>query len=130
MERLIYFAAGNPEKKDRLSVLAAGLNLQLMEVSPLLTGQTIGFLSGIDGFEVRPLKPLETPPVLREEALIFSGHTRERLDEVLRALREGGIYISLKAIVTPHNVNWTLAQLCRELEEERSQMQRMQEEKK
>ena len=71
MERLIYFAGGKSEKKERLSALAAGLNLRLMEVSPLLTGQTIGFLSGIDGFEERPLKPLETPPVLREEALIF-----------------------------------------------------------
>ena len=77
------------------AALAAGMSLELTEVPPAWTGQTIGFLSGVDGFEEKRPGPLEAPPVLREDVLIFSGIDGERLDEVLRAPRENGISVSL-----------------------------------
>lgn len=56
---------------------------------------------------------------LSRQMMVLYGFTNERLDEFLRNMRRAGIpRIALKAIVTPHNVNWTFRQLYEELERE------------
>lgn len=76
--------------------------------------QTLGYLLGLDGFG-ECLK-LEEP--VAGEALIFYHFTKQELDRILAALKRAGIFIPLKAVVTEHNVNWTVARLLAELEQE------------
>lgn len=56
-----------------------------------------------------------TPPV--GKMLVFCGMDAE-LDGLLAALRQAGI-VCPKAVLTPHNRDWTPGQLYRELERER-----------
>ena len=52
-------------------------------------------------------------------ALILNGLNRTRLDSFLNRLRDGGVKIGLKALVTPTNQSWTLTALLAELVRER-----------
>lgn len=47
------------------------------------------------------------------------GLEEAQLDGLLGAMKAAGIIIPLKAIATPHNKGWSLAQLMRELRRER-----------
>ena len=56
--------------------------------------------------------------------MVMYGFTGQRLDEFLQNMRKAGLpKIPLKAIVTPHNVNWTFRQLYEELEQEEAAYQ-------
>lgn len=119
MGSLIYYAVGNRQKEEQIRKLAEMTGLEFRPLSPLQSGQQIGYLAGIKGFSEKKLSVLELPPRIDEEILLFSGIEDGRLDDVLAMLRGSGLSVSLKAIVTPHNVNWTLAALYRELAAER-----------
>ena len=57
------------------------------------------------------------------EMMILCGFKPDELDAFLQAYREMGIPpVWLKATVTPHNLNWSAAQLYRELAEEHRQL--------
>ena len=56
-----------------------------------------------------------------EEMLVMEALSSELLD----AMRASGAAVSLKAVVTEHNVGWSAAQLCRELRREHEAMQRL-----
>lgn len=58
-----------------------------------------------------------------QEILLFSNLTENKLDEFLSAYKTAGIEpVSLKAVVTPTNENWTIEQLAEELMKERAAM--------
>lgn len=55
------------------------------------------------------------------ELLIFSGLADGKLDEFLAEYRKKGIEpVSLKAVITAHNISWTVYQLVSELVKERA----------
>lgn len=78
------------------------------------SGQTIGYLLRLDGFAQN--QPSDS--YAEGEALIFYNFTKQRLDRLLAALKRAGIIIPLKAVVTEHNINWTITALIGELEQE------------
>lgn len=58
-----------------------------------------------------------------QEILLFSNLTENKLDEFLSAYKTAGIEpVSLKAVVTPTNENWTIEELAEELMKERAAM--------
>ena len=57
-------------------------------------------------------------------ALIFSAFSDHALDRILDDLKGAGLASgAMRAIVTPHNRNWELGALLKELSEERAAMQ-------
>ena len=50
--------------------------------------------------------------------LCISGLSGAKLDRLLQALRQEGVSIPLKAVVTPTNQRWTFLQLIQELQRE------------
>lgn len=124
MEKLLYYAAQNGEKAKLLSDLAGMLEMEFVEILPIQSGQQLGYLAGVDGFLEKKLSLLQLPPRISEELLIFCGISSQKLDQVLSMLRSSGLTVSLKAVMTAHNVNWTLADLYEELCAERAQFQR------
>lgn len=53
------------------------------------------------------------------EMLIFSGMDSAAVDRFLAEYRKDGIEpVSLKAVITPHNIFWTAEKVYRELERE------------
>ena len=95
-----------------------GLRLQPVDTSHV--GHTIGALCQLkDASPVATLQHLEEttyPP-----ALILHGLERKKLDGFLKQLHAGQVKIPLKAMVTPSNQNWTLANLLQELCREREE---------
>lgn len=124
MEKLLYYAAQNEKKAKLLLELSKLLGIELVEILPIQSGQKLGYLAGVDGFTEEKLSLLQLPPFIPEEVLIFCGLKEERLDSVLGMLRTSGLAVSLKAVLTRHNVNWTLAALYQELCAERAQFQK------
>lgn len=124
MEKLLFFAAGDREKEKKMAQLAAMLGLEFVRITPMQTGQQIGYLAGVDGFHAQKMSVLEAAPLISEEMLIFCGLPGNRLDSVLSMLRGSGLPVSLKAVMTAHNVGWTVAALYRELTAERAQLQK------
>lgn len=123
MEKLLFYAAGNREKEKKLAQLAAMLGMEFVCIKPMQTGQQIGYLAGVEGFYEKKMSVLENAPLISEEMLVFCGLAGDRLDHVLNMLRGSGLQVSLKAVMTAHNVGWTVAALYRELTAERMQFQ-------
>ena len=122
METLVYYAAGNEEKEKWMEHLAKKRGAGCRAVYPIQTGQQVGFLAGLADYTERTLSLLELPPRIEEEMLILNGFAGKKLDALLSARREEKLTVPLKAVVTEHNVSWTLAALYAEIVEERSEM--------
>ena len=113
--KLIYFDAGNPQKKKELEGLAKAAGYDFVPVTAMQTGQKIGYLAGVSGYR-------ETPLPIGEDMLLFAQTTADMIDPALELLKKNRISIGLKAIVTPYNVGWTLSELYQELVKEREKI--------
>ena len=68
----------------------------------------------------------ETGRGVRADAqlLLMSNFTSPQLNAVLDALREAGVHVPLKAVVTKHNKTWSVLALLEELQREREATRR------
>lgn len=102
---------------------ALPLKLRVRTAPPDQAGQKLGLLLGRKGYE--PAASEEDPPAVPEPILVLDGFTGPRMDALLRALARARVPRSvLKAAVTAHNVDWTLAELWAELNKEREALER------
>lgn len=124
MEKLVYYAAGDEKKEAQVRKLAEVLKMEWISVSPFETSQTVGYLTRTQGYAKIPVTLAAMPPQIPEDILLFCDLNEKKLDHVLAVIRNSGVSIGLKAVVTPHNIRWTLADLYRELVEERRMMNR------
>lgn len=75
--KLIYFDAGNPQKKKELEQLAKSAGYDFVPVTAMQTGQKIGYLAGVSGYREAPLSVLSLPPANRRGyAFICAGDGR------------------------------------------------------
>lgn len=103
------------EKAAKLEETANSLNMKHVPIPEDKAGETVGFLAGYGGFSSNG-----TAVSADGECVIFSGISSKRLDVLLKAMREMGLDIPLKAVVTQHNQNksveWLLSELSKEHE--------------
>lgn len=103
------------EKESLLKEAAASLNMKHTKIPSDKAGEPIGFLAGYEGFVSGGASVSASG-----ECVIFSGISSKRLDALLKAMREKGLDIPLKAVVTQHNqrksVKWLLEELAKEHE--------------
>lgn len=102
------------EKESLLEEAAASLNMKHTKILSDKAGEPIGFLAGYGGFVSNGVSV-----TAEGECVIFSGISSKRLDALLKAMREKGLDIPLKAVVTQHNQSKSLKWLLEELEKER-----------
>lgn len=104
------------EKKLRPALAVAGAGVK--RILPEETGETVGALAGLKGFDPAGAAPPERAP--EAPVLLFVGLAGGRLDAALQALRRAGVPRSVyKAVVTADNAAWTFTALCGELKRER-----------
>ena len=85
--------------------------------------QKLGYLAGIAGFNKEPGASVKG--ALSGEMLVFSGIDSDGVDAFLASYKEtGAAPIGLKAILTPHNVFWSVEQLYQELMKEHVMFQK------
>lgn len=106
------------EKSAKLEEAAGSLNMKHVPIPTDKAGETVGFLAGYSGFASNG-----TEISAEGECIIFSGITSKRLDVLLKALRDGGLDIPLKAVVTQHNQSRSIEWLLEELEKERKSIE-------
>lgn len=102
------------EKEPLLEEAAASLNMKHTKIPSDMAGEPIGFLAGYGGFVSNGASV-----TAEGECVIFSGISSKRLDTLLKAMREKGLDIPLKAVVTQHNQGKSVKWLLEELEKER-----------
>ena len=83
----------------------------------------IGFIGGfVGGLFLYPVLENLIPAManvpavqVEEEMLVLAFLPEATMDKLLRALRESGLTVRLKAVLTPTNMHWNCGQLYREL---------------
>ncbi len=123
---LLYHLEAGSEKGSRIRRLLKELRIEAVELNETALGQTLGFLAGFPGYSLSEATAAE--PVPEQELMAFCGFSDSRLNAFLRAYREALIPpVALKAVVTPHNREWRLIDLFRELQQEHAFFQKYQE---
>ena len=97
--KLIYFDAGNPQKKKELEGLAKTAGYDFVPVAAMQTGQKIGYLAGVSGYRETPLPVLALPPRIGEDMLLFAQTTADMIDPALELL--GRCVTGFSALVNP-----------------------------
>jgi len=83
--------------------------------------QRIGFLLALKGFSQSTAE--EAAWSFPHETAVFHNIKGKRLDQVLQALKDGGItHVRFKAVTTPFNLHWTLGRLCKTMDKEHAYM--------
>lgn len=138
VETALLYAPSNSAKVTRMkaALIRSGVRVKLVKVEQF--NQTIGDLIGLKqeqideiassrvvgdasaGHEINEnLEELEQLNTLGEEVLVLWNFSSPRIDGVLNQFKKAGVpKVALKAVVTPNNINWTFAQLIRELQKE------------
>lgn len=107
------------DKQNGILKLLERFRIEGKVVSEDETNQQIGFLCGWNGFLKNNITPLEIP---KQECLVFCAIDGETLNRLLSAMRNSGLSVDLKAVVTPSNQSWKLCDLIAELEREHKTM--------
>lgn len=102
-----------------LQKAVAGAGVEVVPVGRSDHGRTIGALAGLDS----PKAPAYTGPAIGGRMLVLCV-PMEEVQALLPLLNGAGAAGCLKAVLTPHNRNWTAAALYAELAREHREMQR------
>ena len=112
-----------PDTAAGLDMICRRLGIRVRTVGPEEYALPIGTLAGLPMAGTSADNP--TPaPAFDDEMLVMCLMLSDALDAFLKALREAGIRIPLKAVLTPVNVAWNSTALRAELAREHSEMQR------
>ena len=113
-EMVLYYAPQPMPYVSKLKGVLVRMGVRIKNISPDQTGQKVGHLAGMPGFEAES----ET-----EEMLLMKNFTSRRVDDLLANLRNAGVpRIALKAVITEQNSQWTFYELYGELRKEHAAM--------
>lgn len=109
-------------RRQQIAMLCAQLGIRIKELKRTDADTAVGRLAGIAG-KTGPGEARAPEGYVLPELMIFSGLADDLLDRFLEAYRLSGLApVSLKAVLTPYNFNWSLYQLAQELIRERTAM--------
>ena len=130
MARVLLYNFRNEARRKKVKALLFRLALPSREVEPEEQGYSLGTLLGAPGTvyeepaapeteQGEPAVPGEaTDEPFTEEMLVMHGLAPRQFHGLVDGLRQQGVIVPLKAVVTPHNIQWTSARLHRELSAE------------
>ena len=138
MARVLLYNFRNEARRKKVKALLFRLALPSREVEPEEQGYPLGTLLGAsDAAHGEPAAPETTPgepadpgaapgeeeaEPFHEEMLVMHGLAPRQFHGLVDGLRQQGVLVPLKAVVTPHNIQWTSARLHRELSAEHAAM--------
>lgn len=122
--RLVMYNINSASKEKQLLELCNRLGIQAKKVKNTDTDTTLAILAGIEKSR-RTGNNRSNEVGCLPELIIFSGMADAELDVFLQEYRKMKIEpVRLKAILTIHNINWTLGRLIGELIQESSKFNR------
>ncbi|MFQ9514970.1 MAG: DUF3783 domain-containing protein [Eubacterium sp.] len=121
--KLIIHNIENQSKEKQLIDLCRRLGYQTRKIKPGDTDSCLGTIVGIRVPDLISKKDKAPDGYKLPELIIFSGISDGELDEFLAEYRNSGIpSVALKAVVTQHNISWSVYELAKELQRERIAM--------
>ena len=117
-EKVLYFEPQPSEQTAALKTVLVRMGVRIKNVEAASAGQTVGFLLSRKGFAESDA-PAEAPSA---PMLVLDGFTEKRLEILLREMKAHGVSVPYKAIVTEHNIGWSLSVLFAELVREHEAM--------
>lgn len=115
-QTILTFGLGK-EKLRAVQETALKNDIQVKEISRKDYNQKLGTLAGIQGFPKE--NALYKGSELSLEMMIFSGIDSAKMHTFLADYKQTGVQpVPLKAIITPHNIFWTVETLFNELKKE------------
>ncbi len=122
-EMVLYYAPEKTKTAAKLKGVLIQMGVRIRNVSREEAYESVGFLAGLDGFEKRQGADGGAQE-MEQELLVLKNFTGRRMDELFARMRKAGVgRIDYKAVLTEHNVNWTLLDLYREIKREHEAMQ-------
>lgn len=123
-EMVIYYSPQKTKSAAKLKGVLIQMGVRIRNVSREQAHEKVGFLAGLDGFEEEQAVQGDSGQEMEQELLIMKNFTGPRMDELFLRMRKAGVgRINYKAVLTEHNVNWTLLDLYREIKREHEAMQ-------
>lgn len=115
--KILLFQISGDQTLEMIRRAVQGLDVALRPVRPEELGHTVGELA------LLPPAAGGAQERLREPMMVLCMPPR-MLERVLLALRQAGVPPICKAVLTATNAGWTPAQLLRELQRERDEIQK------
>ncbi len=120
MQNMILLHINDKTKRQQIISLCHSLNHQIKQFDEKDAGSTVGELAGIKG--VKGEKTVDSTSgenVKLPDCIIFSDVSSSAMDVFLAEYKKRGIEPThLKAIVTVHNMKWSVSGLIAELKKE------------
>lgn len=114
-ETILYYHITD-EMKAYLMQLQDQLHIHLQEITDQDIHQKMGYILHIPEYEKQEKQFLPKP---KSSLLYFAHMSDKQLDILLQLLRQSGLpSIPFKAMMTPHNLDFTFYELYHEIEEE------------
>ncbi len=110
------------DKRRKIRFLLMKLGIACREIPAQDFGKPLGALAGYDGYAQENESEAYEP--FSSEMLVMDGLNPAQFQGLLEGLRRERAAVSLKAVVTEHNLGWTAAQLHKELSAEREAMKK------
>ena len=103
-ELVLFYDPEGGERANTFKTVLVCMGVRIKSVSGNDFAQTVGHLLGRAGFA----QTQDTADAPAEPMLVMDGFTSKRLDILLREMRTHGVSVPYKAMVTEHNLPWTL----------------------
>ena len=117
-EKVLYFEPQSSAQTAALKTILVRMGVRIKNAGAESAGQTVGYLLGRKGFAASEAAA-EVPDA---PMLVLDGFTEKRLEILLREMKAHGVSVPYKAMVTEHNMGWTLSALFAELVREHEAM--------
>ena len=119
MEPMVLCVGMTPDKNMRLSIAAMKLGIRIRPVKEEEWGQPLSALCGLDGQKKSLAKV-----TVGEEMMVMAFFPDPLMDQWLAVLRQNGLTVRLKAVLTEHNRSWDCGRLYAALSQEAAFMMR------
>lgn len=111
------------EAREKYRNICQKLNISVEFLGEDAYKKQLGIIIGANDFLPKHKKIKSSKPLFKDIFMLFYGIEKERLDEVLLALKKAKTpKVIYKAIVTKTNIKWTLEALLKELKKEHDEM--------
>ena len=114
-ETALYYDPEGGERAQQVKTVLVCMGARIKNIAAADFAQTVGFALGRAGFA----QSADTAEAPEQPMLVLDGFTSKRLDVLLR---QYSVSVPYKAIVTEHNLPWTLRALYDELVREHEAM--------
>ncbi len=121
-EQVLLYGFLDMDKLEKIQKILHRMNIKTRVLPEEAWREKVGFLLGVKGFKAAS-SVYDDGFVFPHEVMVMQNIRNKRLDQVLLAMKEGGVpQVKFKSVVTPFNTLWTLRRLCETMQKEHAAM--------